>query len=303
MDTLAAIRVFVRVVDVGSFSAASRHLDVSPSSVSRQINDLEDYLGARLFARTTRKLSVTEAGQLYYERATQIINELDEAKLALAHLDSPSGILRVTMPSAIGRELIVSAMPAFLDEYPSVRVVFSMTDEIEDLVESGIDVGIRVGRQRDSTLTARKIGESQRVVCASPAYLSCAGTPQKPQDLENHDCITWREHPGHNTWPFRGPDGVIKVRATGRFFARDSAALVAAAVAGLGLTLLPDWTLGIELRSKQLEVVLRDYEAIPSASPIYAVHAHARHVPPKIRAFIDFLSTRFANRTIPRSKR
>ncbi len=111
MDTLAAIRTFVRVVDAGSFSAAGRHLDVSPSSVSRQINDLEDYLGARLFARTTRKLSVTEAGQLYYERATQIINEVDEARLALTQLDSPSGILRVTVPSAIGRELIVSSIP------------------------------------------------------------------------------------------------------------------------------------------------------------------------------------------------
>ena len=294
MDTLAALRIFVRVVDAGSFSAAGRRLDVSPSSVSRQINELENHLGARLFTRTTRRLSVTEAGQLYYERAAQIINDLDEAKLALAELDSPSGILRVTVPSGIGRELIVSSIPAFLEKYPSIRVVFSMTDEIQDLVESGIDVAIRVGRQRDSTLQARKIGESRRVVCASAAYLSRAGTPKKPRDLEDHNCITWREHPGHNTWTFRDVEGVTKVRATGTFFAPSADALVAAAVAGLGLALLPDWNLGIELRSKQLRVVLRNYEAVPDASPVYAVHAHAHQVPPKIRAFIDFLTVRFA---------
>ena len=294
MDTLAALRIFVRVVDAGSFSAAGRRLDVSPSSVSRQINELENHLGARLFTRTTRRLSVTEAGQLYYERAAQIIHDLDEAKLALAQPDSPSGILRVTAPSGIGRELIASSIPAFLDKYSSVRVVFSMTDEIQDLVESGIDVAIRVGRQRDSTLRARKIGDSRRVVCASAAYLSRAGTPKKPQDLADHNCITWREHPGHNTWTFRDVEGVTKVRATGTFFAPSADALVAAAVAGLGLALLPDWNLGIELRSKQLKVVLRNYEAVPKASPVYAVHAHARHVPPKIRAFIDFLTVRFA---------
>ena len=147
MDTLDAIRLFVRVVDAGSFSAAGRHLDVSPSSVSRQINELEDYLGARLLARTTRKLSVTEAGRIYYARAAQIINEVDEARLALSELDSPSGILRVTAPSGVGREVIVSSIPAFLDRYPGIRVVLSMTDEYLDLVQAGIDVAIRVGRQ------------------------------------------------------------------------------------------------------------------------------------------------------------
>ncbi len=294
MDTLAAIRVFVRVVDAGSFSAAGRRLNVSPSSVSRQIGDLEDYLGARLFMRTTRKLSLTEAGQLYHERAAQIINDVDEARLALEHLDSPSGILRVTTPSGIGRELIVSSISAFLDKYPSIQVVFFPTDENLDLVKSGIDVAIRVGRLRDSSLHARKIGESRRIVCASPAYLSRAGIPKRPQDLESHNCVTWREHPGHNTWTFRSKKQITKVRATGSFFARNADALTAAAVAGIGLALLPDWNLGIELRSKQLKVVLRNYEAVPAISPVYAVHAHARHVPPKIRAFIDFLTIRLA---------
>jgi DNA-binding transcriptional LysR family regulator len=294
MDSVAGMRILVRVVDSGSFSAAARHLGVAPSSVSRQINELEEDLGAILFARTTRKLNLTEAGQLYYERASSIINDVDEAKLALSQLGSPSGILRVTVPSGMGRELVVSAVPAFLDEYPAIKIVLSMTDQMVDIVDAGIDVAIRVGRQQDSSFKARKIGESKRVVCASPEYLKNAGIPRTPADLEQHNCVTWRDHPGHNTWAFRGPDGVTKVRVSGSFFAKSADALVAATVAGLGVSLLPDWNMGIELRQKQLRAVLTDYEASPAASPVYAVHAHQRHVPPKIRAFIDFLIETFA---------
>ena len=294
MDSVAGMRILVRVVDSGSFSAAARHLGVAPSSVSRQINELEEDLGAILFARTTRKLNLTEAGQLYYERASSIINDVDEAKLALSQLGSPSGILRVTVPSGIGRELVVSAVPAFLDEYPAIKIVLSMTDQMVDIVDAGIDVAIRVGRQQDSSFKARKIGESKRIVCASPEYLKKAGIPKTPADLEQHNCVTWRDHPGHNTWAFRGPEGVSKVRVSGSFFAKSADAIVAATVAGLGLSLLPDWNMGIELRQKQLCAVLTDYEASPAASPVYAVHAHQRYVPPKIRTFIDFLIETFA---------
>lgn len=294
MDSVAGMRILVRVVDSGSFSAAARRLGVAPSSVSRQINELEEDLGARLFARTTRKLNLTEAGQLYYERASNILIDVDEAKLALSQLGSPSGILRVTAPSGMGRELVASAVPAFLDQYPAIKMVLSMTDQILDIVDAGIDVAIRVGRLQDSSFKARKIGESKRVVCASPEYLKKAGIPRTPADLEQHNCITWRDHPGHNTWAFRGPDGVSKVRVSGNFFAKSADALVAASVAGLGLSLLPDWNMGIELRQQQLCAVLTDYEASPAASPIYAVHAHQRHVPPKIRVFIDFLVETFA---------
>ena len=288
------MRILVRVVKVGSFSAAARQLGVAPSSVSRRINELEEDLGARLFARTTRKLSLTEAGQLYYERATGIINDVDEAKLALSQLGAPSGILRVTVPSGIGRELVASAVPAFLYKYPAIKIVLSMTDQMLDIVDAGIDVAIRVGRQQDSSFKARKIGESLRLVCASPEYLKKAGIPKTPADLEQHNCVTWRDHPGHNIWTFRGPDGVSKARASGSFFAKSADALVAATVAGLGLSLLPDWNMAIELRQQQLCPVLTDYEASPAASPVYAVHAHQRQVPPKIRVFIDFLIETFA---------
>ncbi len=299
MDSVAGMRILVRVAESGSFSAAARQLGVAPSSVSRQINELEDDLGAVLFARTTRKLSLTEAGQLYYERAIGIINDVDEARLALSELGAPSGILRVTAPSGIGRELVATALPAFLDRYPAIRVVFTMTDRMVDIVDAGIDVAIRPGRQRDSSYKARKVGESRRILCGSPAYLEEAGVPASPADLERHNCLTWRDHPGHNIWTFRGADGIEKVRATGSFFAQSADALVTAAVAGLGLCLLPDWNMAKELRSKQLRSVLTDYEPVPAAVPIYAIHGHQRHVPPKTRAFIEFLLETFSALRIP----
>lgn len=289
MDNLAAIRMFVRVADASSFTDAARQLDVAVSSVSRQINALEDELSVRLFQRTTRRLSLTEAGHLYYERVSKILGDFEEARLAVSQTGSPTGILRVTAPTSIGRELLISVIPAFLEQYPGVRVVMSLSDYVLDLVESSIDVAIRVGRLSDSTLKARKVGDSRRVVCASPRYLKKAGVPKHPADLEHHNCITFREHPGHNLWSFNGADGKINVRVTGNFFARSSDALAAAALAGMGLILLPDWNIGVELRQKQLKVVLSDYDVNPGFSPVWAVHTHQRHVPPKVHAFIDFL--------------
>ncbi|MCZ6890418.1 MAG: LysR family transcriptional regulator, partial [Gammaproteobacteria bacterium] len=234
METLGAMRTFVRVVDAGSFSEAARQMGVAPSSVSRQINDLENDLGVTLFHRTTRKLSLTEAGELYYDRAERITLDVDEAKLAVSELGSPSGVLRLAVPTGIGRELVISVVPAFLARYPGIQVVMSMTDDVVDPIAQRIDVAVRVGTLGDSSLRARKIGESRRIVCASPRYLERAGTPRKPEDLENHACITWRSHPGHNVWKFRDEDGLREVRATGDFFAKNADAIAAAAVAGLG---------------------------------------------------------------------
>ena len=231
---------------------------------------------------------------IYYERAGRIITEVDEARLAVSELGSPTGILRVTIPTGIGRGLIAAAIPEFLDRYPGIRVVLSMTDYMVDLVAGGFDVGIRVGQLSDSTLKARKIGESRRVVCASPAYLERSGRPRHPGDLENHNCITFRDHPGQNVWKFRGKDGLSEVRVSGNFFARSADALSAAALAGLGVVLLPDWNLAMELRERRLRILLSKYDAVPRESPIWAVHSHQRHVPPKIRVFIDFLVERFA---------
>ena len=299
MDSVAGMRIFTRVVEAGSFSAAGRQLGAAPSSVSRQVNDLEEELGARLFHRTTRKLSLTEAGRLYYARATKILVAVEEAKLAVAQGDgTPSGILRLTVAASLGRLHVVPALAAFHARYPAVRVVLSMTDRLVDLVEEGFDLAIRVGRQRDSSLIARKIASARRIVCASPAYLDEVGTPLVPADLADHNCLTFRSHPGSNTWAFRGAEGSAmggaEVRVSGSLFANDGEALGAAAVAGLGLVLLPEWLVGIELGDGRLREVLADYRVVPEASPLYAVYPHQRHLPPKVRAFIDFLAARFA---------
>lgn len=295
MDSVAGMRVLVQVVAAGSFSGAARQLNVAPSSISRKIDELELDLGIRVFQRTTRKLSLTEAGALYYDHAVRILQDIDEARLAIAQLGSPSGILRITAPSGIGREVVASAIPAFIERYPGVKVVMSMTDETVDLVEGRIDVAIQSGPLSDSSLRAHKIGESRRRVCASPAYLKRFGEPTSVQALEQHDCLTDRSHPGKSTWSFRKSNGVsTDVTVTGSFFSHSADVLVAAAVAGMGVVLLPDWNMGIELRQEQLKIVLQEYEVIPSVSPIWAVHGHGRYLPPKVEAFVNFMAEKFS---------
>ena len=295
MDTLMGMRVFARVVESGSFSAAGRELGVAPSSVSRQIGELEDSLGARLFHRTTRKLSLTEAGRVYYARVSRILVGVDEAKLAVAQVDgTPSGILRLTVPTSVGRLHIAPALAAFRAQYPAVEVVLGMTDDVVDVVAEGWDLAVRVGRQRDSSLIARRIGRGRRLVCASPAYLRQAGAPAKPADLADHNCLTFRSHAGSNVWRFRGAHGTVDARVAGSLYANGSEALAAAAVGGLGIVMLPEWLVGIEIGQGRLTPLLPGWRAVPADSPLYAIYAHQRHLPPKVRAFVDFLAARFA---------
>ncbi len=295
MMSLAAIWIFTQVVEAGSFSAAGRRLGLAPSSVSRQIADLEDELGTRLFHRTTRRLSLTEAGRVFCEHAGKILVDLEEAKLAVVQPGgAPSGFLRLTIPASLGRLHLVPAIADFQQGHPAVKVGLVVTDRLVDLVEEGFDLAIRVGRQRDSSLVTRRIGTSRRLVCAAPSYLAKVGTPRKPADLAEHHCLTLRSHPGANLWRFRGPDGVREVRASGALFANDGEALVSAAVAGLGLVLGPEWLVGPDLRAGRLKAVLNDYRVSPGATPLYALYPHRRHLPAKVRAIVDFLAARFA---------
>jgi DNA-binding transcriptional LysR family regulator len=294
MDSFARMRIFVRVVEDGSFSAAGRNLGVAPSSISRQIGELEDDLGVRLFHRTTRKLSLTEGGRSYHLSAAKIIADVEEARLAVADAGAaPSGILRLTVPASAAIDHIVPAITKFQGRFPAVQFVLSVTDRMADMVDEGLDLAIRVGRQQDSSLVARKVGAAPRLVCASPAYLKRAGTPATPADLEAHDCLTFRTQPGSNLWSFAGRRGRSDVRASGPLVADDAAALAAAAAAGMGIVLLPEWLVGRELAARRLRVILADYRPLPDTTPIYAVYPHQRHLPTKVRAFSDFLAERF----------
>ena len=298
MDNLAAMRVLVRVVETSGFSAAGRALGMATSSVSRRIGELEDLLGVRLLHRTTRKLSLTEAGAAYYERAQGIVRAVEEANLAVTQeRAAPSGILRLTVPASVARRHLIPAVAAFQAQHPAVKVVMSVTDRMADLVDEGWDIAIRAGRLEDSSLIARKIGEGRRLVCASPDYLRRAGRPRRPIELSDHACLTFRSHPGSNLWRFRKGGTVSEVRATGPFFADDGEALVAAACAGLGLVLLPVWLLGEELGRGRLEAVLGDYAPDPATTPLHAVYAPGPYVAPKVRAMIDFLIERFGAET------
>ena len=298
MDSVAGLRIFARVVETGSFSAAGRQLGMAPSSVSRQINELEYDLGAHLFYRTTRKLSLTEAGRIYHDHTVGILNDIDEAKLAISQLDgAPSGVLRMTVAASLARRHVTSSLAVFHKRFPAVKTMLTVTDRVVDLVEEGLDLAVRVGRLKDSTLVARKIGSARRVVCASPGYLKGAGTPKVPSDLAGHLCLTFRTQPGANAWRFRGPGGSSVVRVSGSMFANDGECLSAAAVEGLGLVLLPLWLVGREIKQGRLRHVLSDHQPDPVETPLYAVYPRQKHLPPKVRAMIDFLVEQFGQET------
>ncbi len=295
MGTVVGMRIFTRVVEAGSFSEAGRQMGIAPSSVSRQINDLEDSLGTRLFQRTTRKLSLTEAGELYYERATRIVNEIEEAKLAVSQLDgTPTGILRLNVPGSLSRRYIVPIIVAFQGKFPGVEIVLLASDQVMDMIEHRIDLTIRLGTLSDSSLVARKIGSGRRVACASASYIQKAGKLKSPDDLVNHNCLTFRSNPGSNVWKFNNVKSVpTEVRVTGNLFGNDGETLVAAAVEGHGIILVPEWLVNCELREGTLKEVLTNYSSIPKETPLYAIYPRQRHLSPKVRTFIDFLFEHF----------
>ena len=294
MDRLAAMQVFVQVVETGGLSAAGRVLGLAPSSVSRRIGELEDILGARLLQRTTRRLSLTETGAAYYERCRDILQAVDEATLSVTDRQAaPAGVLRVSVPTSLARLHLVPAVAAFHALHPAVRVALSVSGRMVDIVGEGFDLAIRAGQLSDSSLIARKIGEARRLVCASPAYLRRTGEPERPAQLAGRDCLTFRSHAGSNLWRFRRNGRTTEVRVTGPFFADEGETLVAAAAEGLGIILVPEWLAGPDIAAGRLVEILADFAPDPARTPLYALHPPGPHMPPKVRFFVDFLAGRF----------
>lgn len=306
MDMLASMRLFARVVRTENFSAVGRQLNLAPSSVSRQINALEEALGVRLLIRTTRKVNLTEAGQLYFDHVSRIISEIDEANRAVGELQAaPRGTLRINAPVSFGRVHVAPALPAFLERYPEVQIDFATTDQIIDLIEEGVDIAVRIAELKDSSLIARKLAPMHRVICGSPAYLQRRGTPRTPEDLGEHNCLTFRFaaasnlwRPGAKLWRLRNHAGQVEVPVGGSLSANNAEALVTAALAGLGLILVPSWLVGGYIERGELSTVLGDYRVSPSGidAAIYAVYPPNRQLSPKVRVFIDFLVERFKAR-------
>lgn len=296
MDRLDTMEAFVRVADSQSFSEAARRLRLSKSVVSRQVSALEAQLGARLFHRTTRSLSLTEIGQAYYAHCSRILAEIEEANLSISSLQAEArGKLRVNAPMSFGILHLAPLLPAFLDRNPQVDVDMAMNDRFISLVEEGFDVAVRIGKLEDSTLIARQLAPARRAVCASPAYLERHGSPQTPDDVAAHNCLCYSNLATTDEWNFCTPDNrrwPVEVR--GRLRVNNGDTLRQAALAGLGLAMLPTFIVGRDLQSGTLVSVLADY--VPQTTAIFAVYPHNRHLSPKVRAFVDFLVEQFGPR-------
>ena len=289
------LRTFQTVVDAGGFSAAARRLGTTQPSVSRRVAALEQSLGVVLFLRSTRRLTLTEAGQTFVDRIRVVLEDLDDAAQAVRQTQStPSGLLRVSAPATLGQREIAPLLPAFHAQYPDIQVGLFLSDSYRDLIGEGYDVAIRFGAQRDSDLIARQISVSQSLICASPDYVKGHSVITQPDDLKNHNCLLFRQGPGRNEWEFaRGPE-TATVSVAGSLFSDTADALLSAAIAGLGIVHLPDWAVRGALRQGTLIELLPNWTLMPKETPIYLVYPRHRNLVSKINAFADFLGTEFA---------
>ncbi|RZI43954.1 LysR family transcriptional regulator [Herbaspirillum sp. HC18] len=289
MDQFNALKAFCRVVEAGSFSSAAAGLNVSHTVMSKQVRQLETLLGAQLLNRTTRRLALTEAGQAYYERVRRILDELEEADLAVTqHHAAPRGTLRVNAPMAFGTLDMAQWLPHFMARYPELKVDLVCNDRFVDLIEEGFDVAVRLARDLpDSSLIARRLATAATMLVASPAYLKRHGAPRTPQDLVHHNCLTYTLVPRPNEWEFMAPDGSrIAVTVSGSFQSNTGIALCSAALAGSGIATTASFIAHADLASGALVQVLPDYTL--RARDLYAVYPQNRHLSPKVRAFVDF---------------
>src|ERR1700733_10653823 len=298
MDKLAAMRVFVKIADAGNLSAAGRQLGLSLTSVSRQLIALEEMLGTTLVERTTRHLSLTEAGRLYHERAKEILEEVAEAERGLtAQTGVASGRLHVSCPSLLGRMRLSAMLPIFLAEQTQVSIDLMLVDRPIRIAEEGIDVALQVGPLEDSGLISRKLDDIQLVVCAAPDYLRRRGEPATPDDLIEHDCLGFGDVPGVAEWSFQEGAARRAVRISTRLCANDLDALVRAALAGVGLARVPSWQVAHFLADGRLQIVLEAYQRPPTPLSILTLRNRLRL--PKVRAFVDFLQRRWTLPPLP----
>jgi DNA-binding transcriptional LysR family regulator len=294
MDRLAGIEAFLRVAEAKSFTAAAERLRLSKSLVSRQVAGLEAELGVRLIQRSTRRLTLTEAGERFFQSSQRILAELEEAKQSVSTLQAaPRGRLYVNAPMSFGYLHLAPALPRFLERYPEVEIDIQMNDRFVDLIEEGFDMAVRIGRLADSSLVARRLAPLRRALVASPAYLARHGIPGTPDDLAHHHCLCYSNLTRSEEWRFLRNDGQPwTVEVKGRLRANNGDALRAAALHGLGIANLPSFLVGGDLQAGTLASLLGDY--VPQDAAIFAVYPHSRHLSPKVRAFTDFLAELFA---------
>jgi DNA-binding transcriptional LysR family regulator len=294
MQDLRALTIFVKVAERLSFVRAATDLGITQAGVSNAISRLEDQVGARLLARTTRRVTLTEHGAAYFQRCRQALAELEEAELELKDAQvKPSGNLRVDMPVSFGRLKVVPLLGAFHAQFPDVKLRVTFDDRYIDLIEEGVDISIRFGALQDSSLIVRRLAEAQLGVVASPDYFSKYGKPRRPEDLAEHDCIafTFRESRMARDWRFAGVGAETTLTPQGTMSFSDGAAVLDAVCAGYGIAQLQDFFTEAPSARGQLVEVLEKFR--PSPQPIWLVYPQTRHLTPQVRAFLDFMVAQF----------
>lgn len=292
MDKFQEMQSFVAVVNAGSFVRAADALDTSKAAVSRHVAELEQRIGARLLNRTTRKLSLTDDGQAFYERCVEILEAVSDAEADLsARSGEASGRLRVSAPMTFGIQYLAPLWGKFLARHPKVTLDISLSDRTVDLVEEGYDVAIRIATAPHPTLIGRKLAVSRAILCASPAYLKKHGEPRHPHELSGHDVISYSYWSSGNEWPFEGPQGPVKVTVRSRLYANSGDTCRAAALEHQGIILQPDFLVWEDLRAGRLKELMPQYRSAELG--IYVVYASRKQLPLKLRHLIDFLAASF----------
>jgi DNA-binding transcriptional LysR family regulator len=294
MDKFEAMRVFCSVIEAGGFAAAAERLGQSTSAVSRHVAQLEAQLNVRLLNRTTRRMSPTDAGFAYFERCTQLLADLDETEASVSgEARRPRGRLRLTAPIALATLRLAPAFASFAEAYPEITLDIVLSDGLADFAEEGLDLAIRVGRVGSDNLVARRIGESALLTAAAPAYLARAGTPQTPEELSRHACLTYAFAAGGNQWPFSDDQGeALNVRVGGPVHANNGMLLAELAAAGSGVVFAPCFILQPLIARGQLVRLFADRAA--TRLPIQVVYPTRRHLSAKVQAMAAFLADWFA---------
>lgn len=297
MNRLESMNVLLAVVDAGGFSAAARRLGMPLARVSRKVGELESYLKTRLLKRTTRQVSLTEAGQSYVAACRRILEDIGEAeRAATGEYASPIGELVVAAPVVFGRIHVVPLLSEFLALYPRINIGLTLADRVVHLLEERVDVAIRIGTLPDSALVATNVGSIRRVVCASPSYLAANGYPEHPHDLRQHQCITFEALSSGKLWMFMEGGKKISVPVYTRMTINTAEAAISGAMSGLGLTNVLSYQVAEAEKNGSLEIVLQQFEA--EAWPVSLVHAGQVPLPLKLRAFLDFVTPRLRARLL-----
>tara|TARA_R110001583_G_C5641511_1_gene407896 strand:- start:185 stop:1150 length:966 start_codon:yes stop_codon:yes gene_type:complete len=292
LDSLSDIAVFVQVVDSGSFTAAADRLAISKSVVSKYVTRLENQLGARLLNRTTRRLSLTEAGRVFYERSRKGLADIEDAKSEVSRMQSePRGTLRLNAPMSFGILHVAPALPEFLKRYPEITVDVNLDDRKVDVIEEGFDISVRISELPDSSLVAKRLGPCRHTIVAAPEYLERCGTPRTPEELRDHNIVSYRYQESALAWHFQTPDNKsTAVTVSGSLMMNNSLALRATLLEGVGIARTPTFAVGQDIREGRLIPILRDYDVLDVT--IFLVYPQRRHLSPKVRAFVDFMAER-----------